>query len=350
MYKKLKFSKSIISTSILFLLFSILVIIFFNQITIKNTLNNFTRYDSLLINKLGQIRGGIQRYVKLKIIYNPKAFKVKKSIDNYFNDIEYYLKQYPQIIPNDYLIEFYGHYNSLISLWKQIKLAKKEKELINFSEEAWKMADNLTTLMEKISEKKLIKLNQKIMFFTILSFSIIVVLIFIVYLMVRSGLEKATITEPMTKLYNRFYFEHQINYLYEKFKRTKKPFSAMLLDIDNFKQINDTFGHHIGDEVLKKVAHILQEESRKTDMVFRYGGEEFIILFPDSKIEEIKKVAERIRKKIEQNIQVEKRIITISGGIGEFNENMPSIQHFLRELDNALYTAKRTGKNKIIPI
>jgi len=168
--------------------------------------------------------------------------------------------------------------------------------------------------------------------------------------MVRSGLEKATITEPMTGLFNRFYFEHQINYLYEKFKRTQKPFSAMLIDIDNFKKINDTYGHHIGDEVLKKVAHILKEESRRTDLVFRYGGEEFIILFPDSTLDKIKKVAERIRKKIEQTVILDNKPVTISAGIGEFNDKQISIQHFIHDLDNALYTAKRTGKNKIIPI
>jgi diguanylate cyclase (GGDEF)-like protein len=350
MLKKIKISNSYISTSIIFLLSLILIIVFIAQLNIKYTIETYTRYDSVLINKLGQIRGNIQRYVKLKVLNSKNYNEVEKDITNHFNQINIYLQNNISIISEKQLIKFYDYYNELENIWKKIKTNSNEKELLNLSEKAWIIADKFTTFMAKVSEEKICNIKQKIYLLTISTFIIVLILFLIVYSLVRSGLEKATITEPMTQLFNRFHFENQIKYLYENYKNNKIPFSAMLIDIDNFKKINDTYGHHTGDEILKQVAKILKQETRKSDLVFRYGGEEFIILFPNSSLKNIKKVAERIRKAIENNVKIDNNPVTISAGIGEFNDKQISIEHFLHDLDNALYTAKRTGKNKIIPI
>jgi len=234
MLNKIKTLNSFISTSIIFLLSLILIIVVLNQITISNTLKKYKKYDSLLINKLGQIRGSIQRYTKLKIAHSPKINSTSKEIDTLFTNINNCLDNYPEIIPDKYLIKFYDLFNTTNLLWKQIKNTNSEKKLLALSEKSWQTADKLTCLMKHIAENKMAYIINKIFLFTFISITLIVILILIVYSLVRSGLEKATITDPLTTLYNRLYFENQIKYLHEKYKRNKTPFSIFLFDIDNF--------------------------------------------------------------------------------------------------------------------
>ncbi|GAB6044623.1 hypothetical protein JCM11957_02210 [Caminibacter profundus] len=350
MLNKIKTLNSFISTSIIFFLSFILVIILVNQLTISNHLKKYTKYDSFLINKFGQIRGNIQRYTKLKIAHSQKIHKVSKNIDNLFITINYYLDNYPEIVPDKYLIKFYDLFSTTNSLWKQIKNTNSEKKLLVLSEKAWQTADKLTCLMKHIAEDKMAYIINKIFLFTFISITLIVILILIVYSLVRSGLEKATITDPLTTLYNRLYFENQIKYLHEKYKRNKTPFSIFLFDIDNFKKINDTYGHQTGDEVLTSIAKILKTNLRKTDLPCRYGGEEFIVIFPESRLQDIITVAKRIKQEIAKNIILDDNLVTISGGVGEYSNNYNSVDEFLNRIDAALYIAKKSGKNKIITV
>jgi diguanylate cyclase (GGDEF)-like protein len=344
LHLKIKTFSSFISSLIMILLIIILGIIILNDYFISSSLKTFKDYDAYLINKFGQIRGNIQRYTKYRI-YGRNSKIVIKEINATFKICNHYLKEYPSIIPNNYILDFYDKYNSLQSDWKELLHTKNKQELFALSEKAWNDANEVTCMMTDISMMKIRKIDNLLIFITTISSIIIVTLILIVYRMIRTGLEKATITDPLTGLYNRLYFENQINYLQEKYKRTNTPFGVFLFDIDNFKKINDTYGHQTGDEVLKKLAKIIKQKTRKTDIACRYGGEEFIIIFPDTKLDKIRKIAERIREAIENEIQVGEKPVTISGGVGEYQGG--PIHIFLSEVDKALYRAKENGKNRI---
>ena len=337
------------SSSLLFFLSLILFIVLANEVIINTTLQDYTKYDTMLINKFGYIRGSVQRYSKLKLINSNKTKNIKKTINSTFKEITYYLDKYPEIVPEKFLISFYDKLNNLKESWKKIKKINTKENLIKESEKNWKIANTITNLMKKIAEKKLALINKLMTIFTLVSLVLVFILVIIVYYLVRSGLEKATITDPLTKLYNRLYFENQLNYLIEKYKRDNTPFSAFLFDIDYFKKINDTYGHQKGDEVLEKLASVVKSQIRSTDLAFRYGGEEFIILFPDTNLNQAQKIAKRIENIIKKEIRLNNTSVTISGGIGEYNIYLTK-NEFLRKIDQALYKAKKEGRDRIVTI
>jgi len=149
--------------------------------------------------------------------------------------------------------------------------------------------------------------------------------------------------DEKTGLYNYKFFQEILNIEFEKAKRGEN-LSLVIFDIDNFKQINTKFGHIKADEFLVKIAKIIEKHTRKSDIVARFGGEEFIILLPDTRASKAKKVAERIRKMVEKNLK--KQQITISAGLTEYKKR-DSKTSFKKRADKALYKAKET-KNKII--
>jgi diguanylate cyclase (GGDEF)-like protein len=132
----------------------------------------------------------------------------------------------------------------------------------------------------------------------------------------------------------------------EHCKTQKMPLSLIMLDIDFFKKINDELGHIKGDFVLEKVAEILKDNSRKNDLIGRYGGEEFIMVLPKVNIENANFVAEKLRKKVEDSNILKDKKITISLGISLY-ENEESIKDFIEKSDLALYEAKKT-RNKCV--
>ncbi len=157
--------------------------------------------------------------------------------------------------------------------------------------------------------------------------------------------------DPLTKLYNRRAIVEYAEKEVERSKRYNHQFSIILLDIDDFKGINDTYGHTIGDIVLKQLAEIIKNEVRDIDRVGRYGGEEFIIVLPETKTENAFKLAERIRTKIlerEFNIGDYKISITISAGISGFRTHGDTFEEILQAADLALYQAKKKGKNQVV--
>ena len=132
----------------------------------------------------------------------------------------------------------------------------------------------------------------------------------------------------------------------EEFKRYKLEFSILLLDIDDFKKINDSYGHDVGDYVLKTVAKTLKENTRTTDVVGRWGGEEFIIVCENTNLDGSKILAEHLRDIVYKTNFEKVGNITISLGIAQFKEN-DTISSVFKRADNRLYIAKTTGKNKV---
>lgn len=161
-------------------------------------------------------------------------------------------------------------------------------------------------------------------------------------------LQYATL-DALTNLNNRRQFETRLKQEIATTKRQKNPLCAMMIDIDFFKKVNDTYGHASGDTVLRTVATIIKEHLRESDIPARYGGEEFAILLPYTHIDEAQIVGERLRKAVEEtSIPIDKKNInvTISMGLAEFEPNLTGEELF-KNADKALYEAKESGRNRV---
>jgi len=171
----------------------------------------------------------------------------------------------------------------------------------------------------------------------------------------EAELKRLVITDDLTGLFNQRYFYTQITKEIERAKRHNRPLSLLLIDIDLFKDFNDTYGHWEGDFVLKKIGEILLKNVRDIDMPFRYGGEEFTVILPDTNHEDAIIVAERVRKAVAQNVfypftldgQPDIVSKTVSIGITEFREQ-DDMKSFVKRADNALYQAKKQGRNMLV--
>jgi diguanylate cyclase (GGDEF)-like protein len=163
-------------------------------------------------------------------------------------------------------------------------------------------------------------------------------------------LETAAKTDPLTGLINRRAFIAMTDYEKTRFTRSKKPFSLIMCDIDHFKPINDSMGHDAGDYILTELAQLLQKSVRAQDTVCRWGGEEFIILLPETDLAGGKKLAEKLRKTIEaKNFHFSFRdiAVTMSFGITSCEDNI-TIYTYIKEADECMYMAKKTGRNRIV--
>ena len=160
------------------------------------------------------------------------------------------------------------------------------------------------------------------------------------------ALQDLSITDKLTQLHNRLKLDEQFNFNLEYCKRYDADFSIILLDIDFFKKVNDTFGHQIGDQVLVTLANILKNNIRKTDIVGRWGGEEFLILCANSKIEEAFLLSDKLKNLIENENFDMVGNITASFGITCFKEK-DTESTMIARADDALYSAKNKGRNRI---
>lgn len=158
-------------------------------------------------------------------------------------------------------------------------------------------------------------------------------------------------TDSLTSLNNRGYWEQCLEQEYERFIRTQHPTSLIMLDIDHFKRVNDTYGHLAGDAVLVHLAKVIQQMIRSTDIAGRFGGEEFGILLPNTPAANAEILAERLRYKIETQpitYEGEQLMVTISLGIAAADSMFLSYQSWLDKADQALYLAKQRGRNQFV--
>lgn len=154
--------------------------------------------------------------------------------------------------------------------------------------------------------------------------------------------------DSLTDLLNRGRIEWVLRHLIEDTNKTHHTFSAIMIDIDFFKHINDTYGHSVGDDVLIRLADIMKSGVRPTDYAGRWGGDEFVILLPDTDIDQSEKVADRMRKNFaEADILPDGKAVTASFGVTTSYEG-ETLESFYRRMDSALYTAKGAGKNQVI--
>ncbi|HEU4844042.1 MAG TPA: GGDEF domain-containing protein, partial [Burkholderiaceae bacterium] len=158
-------------------------------------------------------------------------------------------------------------------------------------------------------------------------------------------------TDPLTQLANRRAFFQQADAAFAIASRYQRPLALLMIDLDHFKLVNDNHGHAAGDAVLVRTASCLRHSVRHADLPARLGGEEFVVMLPETTLAEAQETAERIRKTIEQSppAQYEGRAIpvTASVGVAMMRSDSKGIEAILNEADMALYAAKQTGRNKV---
>ena len=163
----------------------------------------------------------------------------------------------------------------------------------------------------------------------------------------RVELERLSVTDPLTGLYNRLRMMEALENEVRRSRRLQHPFAVLMADLDHFKKYNDAHGHPAGDAALKRIGAIMREASRDVDFVARYGGEEFLLMMPETETEGASEVAQRLRRKIE-NEQLAEGSITVSIGVSAFPGNGDAAEALIAAADAALYEAKHAGGNRVI--
>lgn len=164
-------------------------------------------------------------------------------------------------------------------------------------------------------------------------------------------LERLSLTDELTGAYNRRYCHNRLEQLFSSAIKRGASVALAVLDIDLFKDVNDTYGHDIGDEVLKKFANKIKELSRSTDIFARYGGEEFVLIMENCDLDRAYRRIERIRQAIEKfkiKTSAGELSVTLTAGVSIINKQDKNTDDVFRRADQALYTGKQKGRNQVV--
>jgi len=255
---------------------------------------------------------------------------------------------------------------------KQIEHTEQEQKLqqlkSNIEANESKLAKQITELKNQklaIDIKEQTINNQRSLLY--IALAIIVIFLLIKYSILRlshmrkqanqelttlnAQLYELATTDSMTNLYNRRHFVESTQLQIAQLKRTEQECALLMIDIDNFKTVNDNYGHAMGDQVIINIANILRENMRKYDIVGRLGGEEYAMFLTNSDLKKANKIAERLRVKVEElfiSFQGNTVQTTISIGLTAVNIENDDIDHLLQRADKALYQAKESGRNQVV--
>jgi diguanylate cyclase (GGDEF)-like protein len=168
----------------------------------------------------------------------------------------------------------------------------------------------------------------------------------------RQQIETMAITDELTGIFNRRHLLVRFNQEFERAQRLKKDLGCLMIDIDHFKDINDSYGHLVGDRILKETACLIMSSIRTYDITGRYGGEEFLVVLPDTNVEHALNLAERIRRTIAETLHTRAGItikdpVTVSIGMASASAEDSSANDLLLRADNSLYKAKGEGRNRV---
>lgn len=167
----------------------------------------------------------------------------------------------------------------------------------------------------------------------------------------KNRISEQAIRDPLTHLFNRRFLNEFMERELAQARRNQKPLAVVMLDLDHFKQLNDQFGHQTGDKVIEMVAKHLLRQSRRTDILFRYGGEEFLVILPNTSSIQAKHLAENWRAHVQQAQVMAKHqpvSITLSAGVACYPEHGTTAFNLIQAADEALYQAKAAGRNQVV--
>jgi diguanylate cyclase (GGDEF)-like protein len=338
-----------VSYRLLMLLILISMIVPFNYLNVMSEIKT-QKIDAKAINSFGYIGGSLQRASKL--YSHQDITPIINDIDAHF---EFLAKEYLLAKGNQsYFLtsDFEKNYKEMARCWavyKKSLLLNNSTDIINQSELCWVAAKKLTDSVEKIAEEKQESFVQHFMYRIVVMMILLGVLIYMVFFKVSKELERDVILDPLTGVNNRKYFRIILERLTNAAINESKQLALVFIDIDHFKLINDRYGHDKGDLVLKTVAEILTENFRASDVVFRYGGEEFVVLIHDADFDIAMHLAQRFRQTIERKVFCDTESITISAGVTLYKHG-EAIDTFVNRADMAMYEAKKMGRNNVVGV
>lgn len=303
------------------------------------SLIDFINYDEVLYEKMFQIISNHFEFEATGIFFNsPDSLKI--------NTLELYLKN-TNLNSKDIETKFFSN----MSEYKQI--INHETKIHYYQRNTAKTKiENELTIPFMFNEKLLggicIQSSDEVLKDSIEVFNFIIkefLTIFKLKYIYSEQIFNSSV-DSLTGLYNRNQFNIGLEHEFNRAKRYNTPFSVAMIDIDHFKNINDNFGHQFGDYVLKEIAQLIQHAFRKTDIVYRYGGEEIVIIMPETDSNHAYLPLERLREKISRH-DFKSQKVTISIGIGDYRENI-SANDILKQADKMLYKAKNDGRNRVV--
>lgn len=307
------------------------------------TLNSFIVQEyATLINESGKIRGGIQRIIQL----SPESFNFHKTAKQIDASFEILLK-----IENRCPL-LYGKIDKKIIeevhiKWLEIRIMLEEKKghlLSEKTEKMWELTNHLVLYVQE----RAISIAQRAYYMIILFFILTLVVMIVRFLtsrVIKDKVEYQANYDPLTGLFNRYYFYKEHDDAIRDFSQKGLPFALCMIDVDHFKAVNDSFGHTAGDGVLQFLAHTMVDSLRKNDIAVRYGGEEFLLLLRDVDPQSCFHTCERLRLCIEDKSKETEIPITISIGFCMYSKGLSSADH-ISQVDKAMYTSKINGRNQ----
>ncbi|MEA1893287.1 MAG: diguanylate cyclase [Campylobacterota bacterium] len=257
-------------------------------------------------------------------------------------------KQFLDFISVDNIKQFSLNYSCLCDLFiKEEDFFYPAGNAIQWKEEILKMSDDkrVVSIMDtKTSSAKSFLVSVKL-----ISDSLHTIIIFTEITNIaalKNEYKEKAYTDELTSAYNRTYFNEELKKEILRYKRDNAPLCFIILDIDFFKEVNDTHGHNSGDDILKELTSLVHKQTRVTDTFARWGGEEFVKLLPNTTLEKAKLVAEKLRTKIQKHNFSDGLKITCSFGVAEIKDE-DSKECLIKRADTALYIAKSKGRNRV---
>ena len=336
-----------ISQVIMAFLFLVLLFLPLNYFNVIKRIT-MMHHDADVVNALGFVRGSIQRLIVHKMseldleaitLETELKFKSVKEYVLFDDDYTSYVQESGFLSKYDHVYDAWKHF------YKDVHQAHP-KELEVYSKKYWNMTDNLILVAIKMIERKQKDFLSFIIISNILAGVILLFMIYFVHHFVKNELEKNVIVDPLTKLYNRFYFNYFLESQLAYFDRSNEELALLFIDIDHFKKVNDTYGHKMGDKVLEEVASIILKHLRKEDTGFRFGGEEFIVTLPNCGQEQAAMISQRLLAEVSSHKFAFKDQLTISIGLTLYRKN-EKMSLFIERADQAMYAAKKNGRNQV---
>ena len=304
--------------------------------------------DAETINKLGIIRGSMQRLVKLELsetknnqLMNDIDLKISEFSDN---EIKVYDKENEIQYALDDVRQTWVPLKESIHAYRKDPSRENQRLLLEKSEEIWTKSNSMVFVSQLVSQKKVNKYQTSFIFFGI-NLVLGILIIFLLKKYVQDTLEYLVNYDGLTKVYNRRYFNEYLNREIVKSKRYNKSLSLIMFDIDHFKRVNDTYGHDVGDSVLQELSNLIQTHIRKCDVLSRIGGEEFTIIAPETSLDNVLVLSEKLRRIVMEHDFKRVGKLTISLGATQFVQ-ADTIDLMYKRADTALYKAKNKGRNR----
>jgi len=313
---------------------------------------NKLKYDAEIINETGIIRGGIQRVTKLVLSgYTQKQEKI-------FSDINRLINKFTSEKGYKHRKLAGGFVSIMLEIKKQWLILeaslityqltpseKLHKKIINESEACWKLAVEVVLTAQHVAEDNVRHVKKLFYIFLVLNIISATIILYLIFSYVKKKLEYESSHDHLTAIYNRRSYEYAIDYEVIRNERYSSPLSLILFDIDHFKIINDKYGHNTGDQVIISITKLIAESIRKSDLLFRVGGEEFAIISPETNSASALKLAESVRNTVDNYTFETVSKVTISLGVAEYYPHLTK-DHLYSNADQAMYQAKEGGRNR----